>query len=97
MGGQVVKTKWWGNVQRTEGQSASEHSVVIQPTSLDVLSDQVARAMNHVVHCQTELARAQYHLEQTQQAWINRMLDVAQQNGIKDFKFKPLPKTDADD
>lgn len=93
MGGQVIKTKWWGNVQRTEGQGAPD-PVVIQPVSLDVLSDQVARAMNNVVHCQAELTRAETHLEACQQAWINRMLEVAQQNGIRDFKFKSRPQGD---
>lgn len=88
MGGQVIKTKWWGNVPRTqEGQA---DSVVIQPTSLDVLSDQVARAMNSVVHCQAELTRAEIHLERCQQAWVNRMIEVAQQNGIKDFTARKL-------
>ena len=91
MGGQVIKTnKWWGNVPRTQESQADP--VVIAPVSLDVLADQVARANNAVVHREAELARAQIHLEECQQALINRMIEVAQTSGIREFKYKPTPK-----
>lgn len=86
--GEVVKTRWWGRIDRTQTHDVEQ--VVIQPVSLDVLSDQVARAMNAVVHCQAELARAQIHLEQCQQALVNRMIEVAQQAGIRDFAKRKI-------
>lgn len=86
--GQVIKTRWWKSVDRT--QTHEPEQVVIQPVSLDVLGDQVARAMNHVVHCQAELTRAELNLERCQQAWVNRVIEMARQNGIKEFRAREL-------
>jgi hypothetical protein len=89
--GQVVRTaRWWGKVERTQTENPDREPVTIQPVSLDVLSDQVARAMNAVVHSQAELTRAEMHLERCQQAWVNRCIEVAKQNGIKDFTVRKL-------
>lgn len=92
--GEVVKSsRWWGRIDRTHPHEPDH--VVIRPVSLDVLSDQVARAMNAVVHSQAELARAQIHLEQCQQALVNRMIEVAQQAGIRDFTKRKIAHEEA--
>lgn len=88
--GEVVTRRWWARAERT--QTHEPEQVVIQPVSLDVLGDQVARAMNHVVHCQAELTRAELNLERCQQAWVNRVIEMARQNGIKDFRARELPE-----
>ena len=87
--GDVVKTsRWWGRVERTQTHTPDQISV--QPPSLDMLADQVARSMNAVVHCQAELARAQIRLEQDQQVLVNRMIEVAHSAGIREFKVRKV-------
>ena len=83
-------TRFWKNVERTKDNQDQVVEVIAEPTSLDVLTDQVRRAYNVKVHCEAELARAQHHLERCQQSLVNRMVEVARENGIRDFKIREL-------